>query len=356
MRKQIIAGISAIVFIFSVGIHTTYAEEESRRSFMAFPAAFYTTDTGFGGGFAAVKSYNPERARLSNVQLAVIYTAKKQTSIGFRWDHYLPNNRDRVFVELGYLKFPTDYFGLGNNTSNDDPGKFTPEYFEGKVTLERRMINSLRLKTILLFRNQSLIKEKPENILALSGAKWPEGRFDTGIAFAVAWDSRDNLFATKTGRFIQLEYRGNLYHNEGGSFDRLTFDARSFYNPVGSIVFASMMMFERCTGDVPFYLLSELGGQDRIRGYENERFRDNNLLLFQQDMRFMIWGPIGGAVFASSGRVANETGDLFSGMYHTSVGAGLRFVFNKEDNLVLRGDFARGSDSTGVYLTFSEAF
>lgn len=345
----------AVYFVFSYEI-SACAEEGERRSFMAFPAAFYTTDTGFGGGAAAVKSYRPERERLSAVQGVFIYTVKKQTTAALRWDHYLQNNRDKLNLELSYNKFPMDYFGLGNHTPNDDPLRYTPEFFESKTSFERRIIGAFRVKATVLLRNQALLKEDVKGALTASGAHWAGGRFDTGAALALAFDNRDNIFATKTGRFVQVEYRGSLYASDGGSFDRLTVDMRSFSSPFAHIIFASMLVFEHVGGDVPFYLLPYLGSQDRLRGYEHERFTGDSLILAQQDVRFPIWGPIGGAVFGATGRVAREPGDLFAGTYHTALGAGLRFLFNKEDNMVLRGDFAKGSDSTGVYITFSEAF
>ena len=133
---------------------------------------------------------------------------------------------------------------------------------------------SLRVKANMSFRNQALVGENPRGALLLSGAPWPEGRLDFGAGFAVMWDSRDNLFATTTGTLAQLEYLGSLYQNEGRSFNTITLDVRHFYNPFGGLVFASMITLKDARGDVPFYELAMLGGQDMLRGYEYDRFRD----------------------------------------------------------------------------------
>lgn len=116
------------------------------------------------------------------------------------------------------------------------------------------------------------------------------------------------------------------------------------------------MRAEGIRGDYPFYFLPTLGGQDRLRGCEDNRYMDRNSILVQQDLRFPIWWRIGGCVFASAGRVAHDTGDLLSGEFHVSGGGGLRYFINRENGLVIRADYAYGKDSEGMYISFGEAF
>ncbi|MCD6307941.1 MAG: hypothetical protein J7M24_02980, partial [Candidatus Latescibacteria bacterium] len=79
-------------------------------------------------------------------------------------------------------------------------------------------------------------------------------------------------------------------------------------------------------------------------------------LLLQHDIRCPIWGPVGGAVFVAAGRVADDINGLLSGRFHTSVGAGFRFYFNRKEHMLIRADFARGSETSRYYVTFGEAF
>ena len=110
-------------------------DEKKVRSFMALPAAGYTTDTGFIGGAALLKSYHRDRKRLSTVKLFTIYTEKKQLSSTFEVDHYFEGDRDRVLLQLVYQKYPSTFYGFGNNTDNDTSEKYTPEFFETGVFL-----------------------------------------------------------------------------------------------------------------------------------------------------------------------------------------------------------------------------
>ena len=89
---------------------------------------------------------------------------------------------------------------------------------------------------------------------------------------------------------------------------------------------------------------------------DNSLFDRATSNLFQQDFRYPIWGPFGGAIFFAVARVSEDVGEFFSGTYHSGFGGGVRYIFNKERNLVIRFDAARGRDSTGYYITFGEAF
>ena len=357
MKKAVIF-FTTIVFIISIPQGFCEEKDDSSEwpSLLVVPIVNYSSDTGFGGGIVALKSYHSSEKQVSTVQLVVLYTEKKQFQTITKWEHHFRNTRDRLIVQLGYIKYPTRFFGLGNNTSNDDPEKYTPEYVEGRFSYEKSAISHLKIKMIFLFRNQALIKSEPDGKIESSSVPWSRGRFDAGPGIGILWDSRDNTYAAKRGMFAKIEYRGIMLQNEGGAFNFISWEARKFFNPFSDLVLAYMFRLEDCRGDTPFYLLADIGGENRLRGYEYSRFIAKKAILFQHDVRFPIWGSFGGAVFIATGRVADAMSDLFSGTYHNAYGAGLRYFINKEDNLVLRLDTAYGSDSRGVYLTLSEAF
>ena len=331
-------------------------DKEDDRSFMALPVAGYSTDTGFIGGVAAIKSYNRERVRISTVKTAMIYTTKKQFTSVVDLDHYFSGNRDRVLIELVYIKYPTYFYGIGNDSSNNDPEKFTPEYFKTEFFYERSLRSALKIKTGFFLRNEALVEYESNGRFITSDAPWQRGRFDAGLEISLIRDSRDNIFAANRGSLVQVIYRGLMFQNKGGSSNMLTLEARKFYTPYSDIVLGFMAIADNLSGDAPYYLYPVLGGQDRLRGYEENRFLDRNRILFQHDFRFPIRGPVGGCIFAATGRVAPNVKSLFTGTWHSAAGCGLRWYYNKEDNLVIRFDFAQGSDASGIYFGFGEAF
>ena len=83
----------------------------------------------------------------------------------------------------------------------------------------------------------------------------------------------------------------------------------------------------RSGNSVPFYMQPSLGGGGEIRsvgedligsdgtratlrGFDNYRFRDLNLMLLQAEYRVPVWGPVDASVFVDAGKVAARRADL----------------------------------------------
>ncbi len=102
--------------------------------------------------------------------------------------------------------------------------------------------------------------------------------------------------------------------------------------------------------------MAELGGDSKLRGYYQGRFRDNDLGLLQAEYRFPIWWRFGGDVFAGAGEVGHVLSDFTWGGIHPSFGAGLRLLVIPAEHLNARLDYGIGTDSHGLYLAILEAF
>ena len=361
MIRLLRSNTALFMVVFVMSSMSVWAEEgdaadDSGRYFMAMPYGGYTTDTGLFAGAFAQKGYHPERYRISTLGVSTMYSVKKQFSFSGKLDHYFPGGRDRLYISCMYEKYPSYFYGLGNETDNDDAEKYTPEYVKSRVFFEHRVKGYFKIKTGFQFRNQALVQVDREGILLASRAPYARGRFDAGPELALVWDSRDNTLATKNGTLLEAVCYGSVIRNEGGGYNGLALDARKFVTVFSDVVLAYMAEITDFRGHVPFYLYTSLGGYDRLRGYEKNRFVDRSTLLFQYDIRFPVYGSFGGVVFGSTGRVGPDVESLLSGQYHSAFGVGLRWFYNRADNLVLGLDYARGKDSTGFYAGFGEAF
>ena len=325
-------------------------------SFMAIPIVSYSTDTGVFGGAAALKSYHHERYRVSTTGVSTIYSQKKQFTFSVFVDHYFSGDRDRLFASFKYQKYPTYFHGIGNISTPGVYDKYTPEYVNMRLFYERRLRGSFKVKAGMVFHNQALVKSDADGLLRTTGAPFLHGRLDAGPELSLVWDSRDNTIASQSGSLVQVIYTGGVIQDDGGGYNQLAVDARTFYQPVSGVVLAFMAEMVTARGSLPFYLYPAIGGSDRLRGYEEDRFVDRSTILIQHDIRFPLWKTIGGAVFAATGRVAPDVTTLFEGQFHSAAGAGLRWYFNKEKHLVISCDFAWGSDTRGVYFNYGEAF
>lgn len=119
--------------------------------------------------------------------------------------------------------------------------------------------------------------------------------------------------------------------------------------------------------DVPFYLQPTLGagsqlrtvdedliGSDgsrrTLRGFENFRFRDRNLLLLQVEYRVPIWGPFDATVFTDAGKVTSRRTDLNLSGLKRNYGVSLSVM--RGPSTVARTDIGFGGGE-GVNISFS---
>ncbi len=94
-----------------------------------------------------------------------------------------------------------------------------------------------------------------------------------------------------------------------------------------------------------------IGGNNTVRGIPMDKYRFDDLLLVNCEMRFPMWWKFGGIVGVD---LANG-GNYYSG-YHgwlSSTVAGLRFYM---DNFIVRADIGFSKEGTGVYLNFGHLF
>ena len=103
---------------------------------------------------------------------------------------------------------------------------------------------------------------------------------------------------------------------------------------------------------VPFYLLPTLGGGNSLRGYDDYRFRDRNLLLLNAEYRWRVFGALDNALFYDAGKVASRFGDLDLTHMRTLYGIGFRFHTN--DTTFVRLDIGRSKEGTRVLLSIGD--
>jgi outer membrane protein assembly factor BamA len=91
---------------------------------------------------------------------------------------------------------------------------------------------------------------------------------------------------------------------------------------------------------VPFYLQPGIGGANSLRGFTDYRFRDDNMLLVNAEVRVSLMTHLDLAVFADAGNVAAHTTDL--NLDKRSYGTGFRFHTRRETFAMI--DIAHGAE------------
>jgi len=102
---------------------------------------------------------------------------------------------------------------------------------------------------------------------------------------------------------------------------------------------------------VPEYLQPNLGGGHSLRSYPDFRFRDDNMLVGNVEVRVALFTHLDAVVFADAGNVAARVRDL--NLDQRSYGGGLRFHTRRAT--ILRADLAHGREGWHMRLSLSEA-
>jgi hypothetical protein len=133
-------------------------------------------------------------------------------------------------------------------------------------------------------------------------------------------------------------------------------DLRQYVSLKPQQILALQMYVQWVGGNPPFYEFPALGGQRIMRGYYQGRYRDEVLAAAQAEYRGHIGGRFGFVAFAAVGDVGSKLTDVQIRELKTSLGGGLRVLFNKAENVNLRVDAGFGRGTTGIYFGLEEAF
>ena len=183
-----------------------------------------------------------------------------------------------------------------------------------------------------------------------------KGGLISGFGVVSVYDSRDQIFNPSKGLFGELVF----YRNDrvfGGSFDynRVALDVSTYLSYKKTILALNVYSIYSNT-DLPFFQMANLGGQKKMRGFYEGRYRDNNCLVLQAEYRRHLFWLLGFTVFADAGQVMHRYEDLNSTHWQYTYGAGLRLMIDQSQKLNLRIDVAVGNKKILPYFTVAEAF
>ncbi len=341
---------------------TRAGEVESKALRLIYsPIAYYSpeTDLAYGVAGSGIFRLSPQdgRNRPSAVSALAVYTQRKQFQLELDTDLYLNSWGARIRAKVSYKDFPDRFFGIGSSTRPQDEEVFTSRSLGLCVSIEKLVWASLSLGILAHYDTWDITRIEDGGLLATQAYIGGRGGQVAGFGLAATWDTRGRVYSPLTGTLVTA--RADFYSRVFGSeysFSHLIVDARKYLSPFRGHVLAVQSRLELESGDVPFSYLARFGGMNAMRGYYDGRFRDRNLVMAQVEYRMPLFSRFGLVGFAGVGTVAPTLGelDLLKPMF--SGGAGLRFVFDKKEHIVIRMDVGFGRDSSGIYFSIYEAF
>lgn len=256
-----------------------------------------------------------------------------------QWQRWGLPQQLSVLVKPQLSTFPYTTFGLGNQTQAKNETYVDVHQIE--LTLE----------------TEKQLGQSPHRLYAQwHGMDWQfhgdnhpsylKNTQDQAVALGHRYITRDDRLNPGSGVWLesqlqQLPQQARAWHMDGKHYVALT----------PNWVLASRLKMGRIQGDTLTTRLFDLGGADELRGVTRYRYVGTDLGLWQEELRFPVWGRVSGVAFASLGTVD------WNDPWHHSYGAGLRIGLPPDQRIKIRVDMAfSDTDDSQFYVNFGHTF
>jgi outer membrane protein assembly factor BamA len=375
MLKRLITLILSLIITLSV-----FAEEKTDsvsshiavpKSWFIVPIGFYQEETSVGLGLTGGYYFNSKSLdRISSISGSAIYTFLNQAKININTRANFAENKVSLLGNVNLRHYVEHYYGISNDVNElfglDGSGinVYTSQAFDINVQPFYNFTRDISAGVYLRARGERMVEfneplrasvEKCKQTFGDAG--WDD-YFMWGIGLQFMYDSRDNIFyPQKFSNF--LKFNATTYSKQLGSsysFTGMNLDFRQYIPTWLGQVLVWQVKFETSLGDeIPFQMLSTVGGSDNIRGIRERKFLGNSMFEFQTEYRIPIWWRLKAAIFCS-------VGDVFD-IYNPSIvkpkvgyGMGLKCRLN-DARVHLRVDVAGNNyGEWKFYITATEAF
>lgn len=262
-----------------------------------------------------------------------------------------------------------DYFGEGPNLSIGNAYSFSVEELSYSFAVGREFLSGITLESGIVFSSVDIEDAKDNDKGEMPSVIGVNGADMVGIGISLEHDNRDRDLDPKRGGFkrFKLDYfegiDGDDYGYWKGSFDF------AHFIPVGEyldFLYWDSALGLRLGGEVvkglngdkvPFFGLSRLGGSETLRGYQYNRFTDNNSLFSSVEYRYNIWGArqykLDAALFCDAGWIFDDYSEIEIEKIKAGYGASLRLIL---PNMTISLTGARSDEGTEWYIKAKPIF
>lgn len=339
-----------------------------RPSFFLLPVLSSAPETGIEVGGSALYSFYTDTlrpgTRVSNVFGYATITTKGQERASLSTSYWTPQNQWHYIAAVSFINFPSNFYGIGNNTLKADEDKLGQKRFKLNLEADKRVGEHVYLGVVAGGFNYTIHDHEPGGILQTDPRlEDPNGGASVFAGPSLIYDTRNNNTYTTKGMVITsyFNWMQGIYSNNSYNGGFLNIEYAQFFKLSKRFVLGLDIQDQNLTGSrTPFYLLPALGSDEMMRGYYNGRYRDRNLIAGQTELRYRLSDRIGMVGFVGTGTVYNHSfsfNDL-----KPNYGGGLRYFFDVQKGLSMRVDYGFGEKrpgenrQSGLYLSLGEAF
>lgn len=317
----------------------------------------YSKNTSFGIGLLAAGLYRLDRTDSvtppSNISIFGSVSVTGFYALGVTGNNIFAQNRNRIDYTAAFSSAPRDMWGIGYYA-----GRYNREssYVEKHYQVEGRFLHRVFRNTyvggLLNFEHTKGLKIKNEAYIADQKHHYTA----TGIGAIAEYDSRDFIPNPYRGVYISLQetFFPKFLGNCGRSLWQTVFIADGYQRVWEGGILAADLYAEFNSDGTPWPMLARMGGGQRMRGYYQGRYTDNDMITVQVELRQRIWRRIGCTVWGGAGNVFPRFDEFRWSQTLPNYGVGLRWELKKRVNV--RIDYGFGRKTSGFLLNINEAF
>ena len=258
---------------------------------------------------------------------------------------YAPAGRFKIEYSARFINSPRRFWGLGFASASDASN-------EGRLISRR-----VRARTDFLYRKDRMLAAGGfigydffraalvEGPAGIGDAPGQTHYMTAGVRLDV--DTRDSVQAPSRGVFLNVEQSVNvpLLPASGGTFSRteVTLDV---YSPLWTGAVLAVDVYGNISSSgAPWTQWPDAGGDVRLRGYYQGRYRDRNLMAAQVELRQQVYRCHGIVLWGGAGYVFPSFRELDMKNTLPTYGAGYRLsvlgiVLRLDVGFGLRGQYA----------------
>lgn len=334
------------------------SDESASMRWNHAPFAIYDTDVGFGAGYKSVLRNALDPRESFDLTLFASTKGERWVRIGVSWPDAELRQGSVYPLALDFVldydkMISNSFFGTGPSSAFEHRETYTLEPLEASLTASRGFTPDLVGSGTLRARRVWSYDFEEDGVL-----RSHQGNARTcdvwSVQLQLRHDTRTSVLRPEAGTVLQADAERAL---------PLTAFAREwtrcaawvqYYASQWDVVLATRVGVQALFGDdIPIQHLLPIGGNATVRGIPKDRFLDRASALLNLELRFPLWGDLGGIVGADAGAVAHDAGSLASSPWTLTPVAGLRYYL---PTFVIRGDVGYSRDAVGVYFNFGQIF
>jgi len=354
--------ISALITcaILSFASTTLFAQRLTELPLIGFPVGGYTPETRWGVGLAGSYHFQISKqdtiSPVSHIQLGAVVTQNRQQVYSLPYSIFWKQRTNQVYGEITYSNYLYYFFGTQSHPQ-EEKERYDSKFLRFRFNYLKKIHPSIYIGGRWWLNDFKITDYDEEGNLIKGLVDGSKGGTASGPGLILLFDNRNKVYYSTSGRYLEL-----VYHNQDELFGsdfryhRFRFDARQFLPLSNKTTLGIQVFGDFLNGNVPFFEMTGVGGDKRMRGYLEGRYRDKNLVLLQFEYRYRLSERWAFTAFGSSAIIENTIADYSIENAKWTGGAGIRYFFDPKKRMTIRLDAAFNGESVLPYLSVGEAF